>query len=109
MDEGAVPYNSRRLLNRTGSAVAIGMVTLLGIAIILLYFVEIPKDNNNVLLVLLGSLATAVSAIVQWFFGGSLAGTRAKSPDPQAPGTATMTASATIATDPTPATPQAGT
>jgi hypothetical protein len=72
------------------------MVTLFGLAIVLLYFIEIPEKNNNVLLVLLGSLATAVAAIVQWFFGGSMASVR-KQADAPAPGTATMTASATIA------------
>ena len=95
-DEGAQPYNSRRLLNRTGAGVALGMVTLFGLAIVLLYFIEIPEKNNNVLLVLLGSLATAVAAIVQWFFGGSMASAR-NAPQAPAPGTATMTASATIA------------
>lgn len=92
------PYNSRRLLNRTGASVAIGLVTLFGLAITLLYFFDIPKDNLNVLLVLLGNLAACVTAITQWFFGGSLAGTR-KQPDQPAlaPGTATMTATASIA------------
>lgn len=76
------PYNARRLLNRTGAVVAVGMVTLFGLAIVLLYFIEIPEKNNNVLLVLLGSLATAVAAIVQWFFGGSMQGTRKAPAEP---------------------------
>lgn len=64
-------------LNVTGAVVAVLLVLLLGLAIGALLMRAVPDANMNVLLVLLGALATNVTNVVQFLFGSS-AGTRQK-------------------------------
>jgi hypothetical protein len=66
------PESSRRLLNRTGAIVAVLVVLILGISIGALVHFDIPKDNHDILLVLVTAVATNVTAIVAYFFGSSI-------------------------------------
>lgn len=61
----------QQALNKTGSSVAILLVFLLGAAIGILLTRPVPDANMNVLLVLLGALATNITNIVQYFFGST--------------------------------------
>jgi hypothetical protein len=63
--------DSQLLMNRIGGVVAMVMVFLLGASIFALVKIDVPKDNQNALLVLIGALTTNVTAIVAFFFGSS--------------------------------------
>ena len=65
--------SNQRLLNRTGTAVAISMMVMLGSSIYALIYETIPANNQNALLVLIGALTTNVTAVVSFFFGASAA------------------------------------
>lgn len=60
-------------INVTGAMVAVLLVAMLGGAIGALLMRSVPDANMNVLLVLLGALATNVTNVVQFFFGNSAA------------------------------------
>ncbi len=64
-------------LNGTGAAIGILMVGLLGFVLWALIFKEVPDANQNVLLVVIGTLTANVTAICAFFYGASL-GSRQK-------------------------------
>jgi Kef-type K+ transport system membrane component KefB len=67
---------NRKMLNRTGAVVAVLVVLTLGISIGALVHFDIPKDNHDILLVLVTAVATNVTAIVAYFFGSSISNSR---------------------------------
>lgn len=64
-------------LNATGAAIGIGMVSLLGFVLYALIYKQVPDANQNVLLVVIGTLTANVTAICAFFYGASL-GSRQK-------------------------------
>lgn len=67
---------NRRLLNRTGASVAILLILLLGASVGALIHFDIPKDNHDILLVLVTVIANSVTGVVGYFFGSSVAQSR---------------------------------
>lgn len=67
---------NRKLLNRTGAAVAVLLVLLLGAAVGALMHFDIPKDNHDILLVLVTVIANSVTGVVGYFFGSSVSTSR---------------------------------
>lgn len=63
---------NRRLLNRTGAAVAIMLVLVLASAMGALMLADVPKDNHDIILILITTIANSVIAIVGYFFGSSV-------------------------------------
>lgn len=55
----------------TPRAVALGVGGILFTLILVLCFVKIPGENQQVILVLTGSLGAAFGSIVQFYFGSS--------------------------------------
>lgn len=72
MKDPALDQN-RRLLNRTGAAVAGGLITILAGSFWMLVFHDLPKDNHDIILILVTTIANAVLMIVGYFFGTSVA------------------------------------
>ena len=60
------------MLNRTGAAVAVLIVLILGASIGALVRADIPADNHDILLVLVTAVATNATQIVAYFFGSSV-------------------------------------
>lgn len=70
-------YDPQRALNVTGGTIALAMTGLLGATIFALVRLDVPPDNQNALLILIGALTTNVTAIIAFFFGTNQA-SRAK-------------------------------
>ena len=62
---------ARRLLNRTGAAVAGSLVVILAGALYALMRSDIPTDNHDIILILITTVANSIIAIVSYFFGSS--------------------------------------
>jgi len=67
----SAPDSNRRLLNRTGAAVAGSLVVILAGALYALMRSEIPTDNHDIILILITTVANSIIAIVGYFFGSS--------------------------------------
>lgn len=60
------------VLNWTGALIALMLVAILGGGLVALVKYDLPKDNHDVILILVTAVATNVGTIVQFCFGGSL-------------------------------------
>lgn len=67
---------NRRLLNRTGSAVAGALVCILAGALYAVMQHEIPEKNHDIVLMLMNTVSNAVIGIVGYFFGASVGNAR---------------------------------
>lgn len=65
--------SARKSVNMAASVLAIVLIVMLCITIYMLFMVLIPDKNMNVLLIVVGSLITNVTAIVAFYFGSSSA------------------------------------
>ena len=70
------PDGGQQLLNRTGAAIAVMLVLTLAGGLYALVKYDLPKDNHDVILILVTAIATNVGTIVQFCFGGSLGSKR---------------------------------
>jgi hypothetical protein len=52
-------------------AVGIGVLLLDAIALVLLFFVPVLPDNNDVLMVAVGNISTLAGLVVGYFYGSS--------------------------------------
>jgi hypothetical protein len=68
-----VSENNRRLLNRTGSAVALLLLVILSVALWATMTVQIPAENHDILLFLITTVGNAVIGVTSCFFGSSVA------------------------------------
>ena len=68
--------SNRKLLNRTGAIVAVLLVLVLASALAALIHYDIPKDNHDIILVLVTVIANSVTGVVGYFFGSSVSQTR---------------------------------
>lgn len=66
-------YDAQQTMNKTGGTIALLLVVMLGATIFALIRADVPKDNQNALLILIGALTTNVTAIIAFFFGQSQA------------------------------------
>lgn len=64
-----VPYAS--LADWTKSILAVGMVTLLSATIVALFIAEIPLQNKEAILLMLGVLSGSMNQVYGYFFGTS--------------------------------------
>jgi hypothetical protein len=101
MSTTQTPDTARKVLNGTGAVVAVLVVLILGVSIGALVHFDIPKDNHDILLVLVTAVATNVTAIVAYFFGSSIGTAR------QGEIIGTMAATAAAAQDKLPSIPGA--
>src|SRR5665213_875675 len=62
-------------VNLSGLLIGLGLTVILGGVTFALIKYDIPKDNQNALLILIGILSTNIGVIVNWHFGSS-AGSR---------------------------------
>lgn len=59
------------ILNWFGGGVAMGLVIVLGFVTFALIYEEVPTNNQNALLVLIGILSTNITQVINFFFGSS--------------------------------------
>lgn len=62
---------NRSLLNMVGAAIAFLLILLLAAFMFALLYLEVPKENRDVLMVLAGVVAQQVGTVVNFFFGTS--------------------------------------
>jgi ribose/xylose/arabinose/galactoside ABC-type transport system permease subunit len=67
---------SRRLLNRTGAVFAVGILFILAGSLWALIIHDLPKDNHDIILILVTTVANATLMIAGYFFGASVAAAR---------------------------------
>ena len=67
--DGVIPT---LIQNLAAAAIAIGLIMILGFCTFALIFTEVPKANQNALLIVIGILSTQVTSIVNFFFGSSI-------------------------------------
>lgn len=67
---------ARRLLNRTGAAFAVGILLILAGSLWALIIHDLPKDNHDIILILVTTVANATLMIAGYFFGASVAAAR---------------------------------
>lgn len=73
----AAPIDAnRRLLNRTGAAVALSLVVILAGALTAIMLYEIPEKNHDIVLILITTVCNAVIGVTGYFFGSSAATNR---------------------------------
>jgi xanthosine utilization system XapX-like protein len=60
-------------VNLSGLLIGLGLTVILGGVTFALIKYDIPKDNQNALLILIGILSTNIGVIVNWHFGSSAA------------------------------------
>jgi hypothetical protein len=73
---GANGDSNRRLLNRTGAAVAVLLVVILAVSLGLIMQIEIPEKNHDIALILITTVCNAVIGVTGYFFGSSSGTTR---------------------------------
>jgi len=67
---------NRRLLNRTGAAVAMSLIVILAGALSGIMLYEIPEKNHDIVLILITTVCNAVIGVTGYFFGSSAATSR---------------------------------
>jgi hypothetical protein len=67
---------NRRLLNRTGAAVALSLISILAGALAGIMLYEIPEKNHDIVLILITTVCNAVIGVTGYFFGSSAAQSR---------------------------------
>ncbi len=73
---GVADSSNRKLLNRTGAAVSGALLAILGASMYGIMKFDIPKDNHDIMLVLITVVANSVTGVVSYFFGSSAATSR---------------------------------
>jgi hypothetical protein len=68
---GVNPDTNRRLLNRTGTGVALCLIIILGASIWATMSIEIPEKNHDIMLFLMTTVGNAVIGVTSYFFGSS--------------------------------------
>lgn len=65
-------FFNREALNITGAVLAVLLAIALLFLLYALVYIEVPKPNENALLIVIGILSTNITSIVSFFFGSSL-------------------------------------
>lgn len=65
------PATQQDVLNWTGAIVAVGLIAILGFMTWALVMRQVPDENQNALLLLIGNLTGLIGIVVAFYFGSS--------------------------------------